>query len=123
MTSVTRRHPFATFRLAILREALAICQGEPASDLQQPRIAHLRGLIARQQGRTSLAAAWLEHAARLDPSCAAIQRDLGDALLHSGRPADALAAHRRAIALAPGDAASYAACGRGLSLQKRYADA
>jgi tetratricopeptide (TPR) repeat protein len=69
-----------------------------------PQLAHslyLRAVAAQEIGRHDLAAASLDDAIAINPGPAPYHSALGNALRELGRPGEAIASYRKAIALAP----------------------
>src|SRR5580704_16959721 len=84
---------------------------------------HLLGVIAAQNKKTELAVELITKAIRLNATVAAAHSNLGIALLHLKRPAEALASYDTAIALKPDFAEAH--YNRGIALRdlKRPGDA
>src|SRR5688572_6296182 len=119
MSTITPLDSLAPFRTEILSEALAICRGGEVGDLRQPRIGHMRGVMALQRGKVDLAIAYLTHAILRDVSTPSPYNGLASALFRKGRATDATAAHHRALTLAPADPERYRRLGRVLRDQGR----
>lgn len=66
-----------------------------------------RALVLAADGRLEPALADLQAALEQSPDDPTLYANLGNLLLRMARPADALAAHDRAVDLAPGDPAGY----------------
>jgi tetratricopeptide (TPR) repeat protein len=121
MAGARKSNPLAPFRDDILKEAIAICLRQPFGDTSKPRIAHLRGILAMQNGRAALAVAYLLHASKLDLSSPSVFNDLGDALARTGRPQDGISAHLHALTLAPAEPERVVRLAHALSEQGRHA--
>jgi tetratricopeptide (TPR) repeat protein len=109
-----------------IAEAETAYRAALAADPCQPSALYLLGRLALDGGRVEEAAALLGRAADLRPGHADTLRALADAavaLLRAGRPAEALAAAERAVALAPGLAVAHFAAGLALRALGRDADA
>src|SRR5580693_4136921 len=127
--------PAATAVHAKFNQGLALHQQGKVADAariysevlqQQPNhfdALHLLGVIAAQTSKTELAVELITKAVRLNAKVAAAHSNLGIALLHLKRPAEALASYDAAIALKPDFAEAH--YNRGIALRdlKRPGDA
>src|SRR5580693_851618 len=127
--------PAATAVHAKFNQGLALHQQGKVADAariysevlqQQPNhfdALHLLGVIAAQTSKTELAVELITKAVRLNAKVAAAHSNLGIALLHLKRPAEALASYDTAIALKPDFAEAH--YNRGIALRdlKRPGDA
>jgi tetratricopeptide (TPR) repeat protein len=119
--------PAATAVHAKFNQGLALHQQGKVADAariysevlqQQPNhfdALHLLGVIAAQTSKTELAVELITKAVRLNAKVAAAHSNLGIALLHLKRPAEALASYDTAIALKPDFAEAH--YNRGIALR------
>jgi tetratricopeptide (TPR) repeat protein len=111
------------YRVAVLKEAQAICHDVLASAPADAEALHLSGLLAGRNGQHDMAAAFLMRAAAQHP--VTIQRimDLGDTLNHAGRFAESASIYLRAIAIAPMLTSTYLKLSRTLVRQGHIREA
>jgi tetratricopeptide (TPR) repeat protein len=122
------------YRAEILREAVAICRGELATDPKplrerQAELSHLLGLLMAKNategasGSIDLAVACLTRAATLASDNATYLTDLGDILTRRQRSGEAVGILLRATALAVTDVRAWRGLGRAFAQQRRWDEA
>jgi len=84
---------------------------------------HILGLIKASQSKFREAADYLARAARIHPNDASIQYNLAKALTDSGNDLDALAHHKKAVALDPKNPEAWLSYGKTVSNLSRFEDA
>jgi predicted O-linked N-acetylglucosamine transferase (SPINDLY family) len=106
-----------------------VAQAEPiyrqilAQDPEHSHALHLLGVACYQTGRTSEALSHLQHAIRIDGSCAPFHESLGNACLACGQLDAAAASFRRALELAPQSAGALNGLGVALKTQGQLDEA